>query len=96
MEAPPISSTRMGEGGGGGRRGLLVGGRERAMSTDLDAGHYHRTASSLYSRGLWEGRDARSEAGESLGGVGGEDGFADLKRSLSLASSESYFEVGRH
>ncbi|PHJ23106.1 na+ h+ exchanger [Cystoisospora suis] len=67
------------------------------MSTDLDGGHhhYHRGASHLYSRGLWEGRDARSEAGDSFSGEGGgeDGGFADLKRSLSLASSESYFEI---
>ncbi|KEP66378.1 UNVERIFIED_CONTAM: Na+/H+ exchanger NHE1 [Hammondia hammondi] len=70
-----------------GRRPVLRGqkDRERSKSTDFDASH--RSPSDTGAIG---GRDTRSEGAQSA-----DEGnrLADLKRSLSLGSSESYFEI---
>ncbi|KFG33991.1 Na+/H+ exchanger NHE1, partial [Toxoplasma gondii GAB2-2007-GAL-DOM2] len=70
-----------------GRRPVLRGqkDRERSKSTDFDA--FNRNPSGTGAKG---GRDTRSEGAQSADEA---DRLADLKRSLSLGSSESYFEI---
>ncbi|PFH37939.1 hypothetical protein BESB_002800 [Besnoitia besnoiti] len=71
-------------------RKTALGVRERAMSTDYNAGE----RASVSSGGLdlkWAGRDTRSEGGQSVAHEA--ENLEDLKRSLSLGSSESYFEI---